>query len=235
MNSVQFVYAASVLLDIQHKKGHAPNSNIPEWFNLGGTPLSEAMLTAFQIVDEFKHNNRLDVVNVVVLSDGEGSIFTSKKRDMDVGETNVREYIVDPVTRATILCGYNRKMKRSNSFRSSAQIDSLLYLLKQRLGCNIIGFYICNGRDFRNFAEIYTQGNEIDSAVAKFGFDRFYDVRNSGYDSYFVIHPESMDTESDDFETTAKTTKGIASAFSKYNKSRLASRVVLNRFITLIA
>ena len=45
-----------------------------------------------------------------------------------------------------------------------------------------------------------------------------------------------VDTDEDDeFEVSSTTTRGLVSAFSKYTSNRVSNRIVLNRFINLIA
>ena len=62
-------------------------------------------------------------------------------------------------------------------------------------------------------------------------------VTSSGYDEYYLLRSEGLDTEEDsEFEVKENaTTRGLVSAFSKYTGNRLSSRVVLNRFIGMIA
>jgi hypothetical protein len=62
-------------------------------------------------------------------------------------------------------------------------------------------------------------------------------VTTAGFDEYYVLRSEALDTEEDNtFEVKENaTTRGLVSAFSKYAGGRVANRVVLNRFIGMIA
>ena len=62
-------------------------------------------------------------------------------------------------------------------------------------------------------------------------------ITNAGFDEYYLLRSEGLDTD-DDVEFHVKenaTTRGLVSAFSKYAGNRLSNRVVLNRFIGMIA
>jgi hypothetical protein len=62
-------------------------------------------------------------------------------------------------------------------------------------------------------------------------------ITNAGYDEYYVLRSEAMDTE-EETELEVKenaTTRGLVSAFNKYAGGRVSSRVVLNKFIGMIA
>ena len=62
-------------------------------------------------------------------------------------------------------------------------------------------------------------------------------VKNSGYDEYFLLHDAGMDVE-EDAEFVVKgnaSTRSFVSAFSKFSNNRKLNRVVLGRFIELIA
>jgi len=62
-------------------------------------------------------------------------------------------------------------------------------------------------------------------------------INNGGFDEYYFLRSESLDTDADDsFEVKENaTTRGLVSAFTKYAGGRVANRVILNRFIGLIA
>ena len=62
-------------------------------------------------------------------------------------------------------------------------------------------------------------------------------VTSAGYDEYYVLRSEALDTEEDtEFEVRENaTTRGLVSAFSKYTNTRIQNRIILNRFIGLIA
>ena len=60
-------------------------------------------------------------------------------------------------------------------------------------------------------------------------------IRNVGYDEYYLISVNNLDTDDDELTVNSTTTRGLVSAFSKYTGGKVNSRVILNRFIGMIA
>ena len=67
MSAVEFLYAANVMVDISTSR-----YSYCRLFAMGGTPLNEAVISAMKIVPEFQKKYKLQVVNTVFLTDGEG-------------------------------------------------------------------------------------------------------------------------------------------------------------------
>jgi len=118
------------------------------------------------------------------------------------------------------------------------QTDALVRLLKARTKSNVIGFYVCHGRDFnRKVYEWFPKQMNHEAMKADFRKDKFTVLETTGYDEYYILRSAGLDTDEEtSFEVKDNATnRGIASAFSKYNGNRMGSRVILNRFIKLIA
>jgi hypothetical protein len=253
MNASEFTLMASHLLDFGSgfsRRYSCTNYEPPEILHLAGTPLNEAIITAFDLVPEFRKENKLEIVNTVILTDGEGStvrgrIYAIEKDKHYQKEHSFTEYMDpdnrkrcffrDPVTKATteivLSSGYNS--------RGHAQSVALLKLLKQRIDSNLIGFYVANPREVRHAMELYMpekSSHLIEKKVAEFRKNNFTYLDCAGYDEYYFLRSDKLDTDEDnEFQVTSTTTRGMVSAFSKYTGNKVASRVVLNRFINLIA
>jgi hypothetical protein len=138
--------------------------------------------------------------------------------------------IRDPIT----------KNQESMDFKAfyEEQSKALIKLLKARTNSNVIGFYVINGRDFgRRVVQWFPKQNNHEEIKADFRKNKFMVLENSGYDEYYILRSGALDTEEDStFEVKDNSTiRGIASAFAKHNGNRIGSRVVLNRFIKLVA
>ena len=253
MNATEFTSMASHLLDFgsgRSRRYSCTNYEPPEILHLTGTPLNEAIIAAFELVPEFRKENKLEIVNTVILTDGEGStirgrIYAIEKDKHGQKEHSFTEYMDpdhrkrcffrDPVTKATteivLQAGYNS--------RGHAQSVALLKLLKQRIDSNLIGFYVTSVREARHAMEIYMpekSSHLIEKKVAEFRKNNFTYLDCAGYDEYYFLRSDKLDTDEDnEFEVTSTTTRGMVSAFSKYTGNKVSSRVVLNRFINLIA
>ena len=245
MSANEFTKMASYLLDYgTGRRGTCSNMEPPEILQLGGTPLNEAVISAFKVIPKFKAENKLEIVNSVFLTDGEGSTIYGRidaiegeRYECSSVDTNykMRSFFRDPTTKASVevieCSGYGP--------RGAAQTTALLKLLKQRTDANVIGFYVARIRDVRHALVMYSPKSEeskIDHRVAEFRKNNFTYLNNVGYDEYYFIRSDKLDTDEDDeFEVTSTTTRGLVSAFSKYTSNRVSNRIVLNRFINLIA
>jgi len=243
----QFTFMASHLL-----KFVANQYNSTCWFpklmHLSGTPLNEAIIAAYTILPEFKKANKIDIVNAVFLTDGNGAPLHHRFASESTfsHSINVSRYrrcwFRDPVTKASVeIDSKNNKYLASDTF-AAMQTIALLKLLKQRANCNIIGFYICSMRYAREAISTYIQTDDTlvkDKHIADFKKKNYTLLSDVGYDDYYFLRSDKLDIEDSEFtfepKNTNVTTRSLVSAFSKYTSGRLLNRVILNRFITLIA
>lgn len=232
MNAAEFNYACSALINMSVNNGYRIyNRFIPDWMQLHGTPLNESIVCAMKIVPEFQKKNKLQIVNTVFLTDGEGHTIYNK-----IGEirsvTGFSEFIVlrDPVTK-------NQEQIHIKEY-AAKQTDALIHLLRKRTNSNVMGFYIISGRDFnRKLSVWFKNTNDHEEIKTEFKKNKFKVLENTGYNEYYILHSNSMDTEEDlEMKTPDNlTTRNLVSAFTKYAGARVANRVVLNRFIHLIS
>jgi hypothetical protein len=252
MSAAEFTQMASHLLDFgstgNRRRYSCTNFEPPEILQLSGTPLNEAIITAFELVPQFRKENKLEIVNTVILTDGEGSSVRGRIHAMEKEKHSLKEhsftelmdldyrrrcFFRDPVTKATAeIVG-----RSGNS--GHAQSVALLKLLKQRIDSNLIGFFVATPRDARRTIEMYMPENSsvlIENKVAELRKNNFTYLDCAGYDEYYFLRADKLDPDEDaEFEVTSTTTRGMVSAFSKYTGNKVSSRVVLNRFINLIA
>lgn len=245
MSANEFTKMASYLLDYgTGRRGTCSNMEPPEILQLGGTPLNEAVIAAFKVIPKFKTENKLEVVNTVFLTDGEGSTLYGRIDAIDGqryewssvdANWKMRSFFRDPITKASV------EVSETSGYgsRGSAQTTALLKLLKQRTDANVVGFYVAKVRDVRHALVMYSPKSEeskIEGRVTEFRKNNFTYLNNVGYDEYYFIRSDKLDTDEDDeFEVSSTTTRGLVSAFSKYTSNRVSNRIVLNRFINLIA
>ena len=234
MSSSEFTYACSSLVclaGLGKTRGY-----FPYWMHMQGTPLNQAIIHAMTIVPEFQKKNKLQIVNTIFLTDGESNNSSRYlQKDPYYGLTDVsmkceRLVIRDPVTK------HEEKIDYRNSYE--AQTNAFIRLLKARTGSNVIGFYVISGRDFnRKVYQWFPKQTNHEEMKDNFRKSKFAILENTGYDEYYILRSNSLDTDEDStFEVKENSTfRGIASAFTKYNSGKHNSRVVLNRFIGLIA
>lgn len=236
---------AKYLLDVTGSwRTSSKNYELPDVMTLGGTPLNSAIISAFDIVPQFKENNKLQIVNTVFLTDGESgqldgrfSYIDPRKGYHHSNSENIpsrvrRSIFRDEVTKAT------EEVKHVGSYggNSTSETTALLKLLKQRCDCNIIGFFIGTSRNMNNiFGSNAKDDLQFERWKTEFRTKGYVVLKNSGYDEYYLLRSQSLDLDESELEVKSDTTRGFVNAFHKYVGNKVSSRIILNRFIGLIA
>lgn len=236
MSAAEFTYAGSALVAMCGCGPNGRKTRTPYWMSMSGTPLNEAVIAAMEIVPHFQKKYKLQIVNTVFLTDGEGTpiyeVYANDSGDTEfTGRYNKKTLVLrDPVTR-------EQEILKPNAIAFN-QTSALIRLLKKRTNSNIVGFYVLNVRELNGSAGnlFFPDYNERYKVKEQFRKDKFFVVQNTGFDEYYLLRSNGLDTEEDaTFEVKDNATKrGIVSAFSKYAGNRINNRVILNRFINLI-
>ena len=222
--------------------GHGVSWNLDARVALSSTPLNEAIIIAHDIIEKFKTNNGLSVVNAIFLTDGEANSLNYVMDDENKLKsffhrnywTTVKSYLTDTKTKITY--------KIDNRIGVT---NALLKSLQDRLGINVIGFFIAS-RGYDAVQAIRTHGDtgtsDASSIVLKeltkqLNRDKSLIIDHAGYTEFYIIKGGTeLDTSADELEVDADASKRvITSAFKKHSKSKTLNRVILSRFVELIA
>ena len=215
-------------------------------YGTSGTPLNEALAWCYQTLGDFIKKNNIEKTTFITLTDGEGGQLYSKDKGNRLDEhrseyidgkyvrTKLRHFIRDEVTQKT----YELK---SNS---GVQTEAILRMIKDRYNVSTVGFYICRNhrRDLQsvigaNIPE-YTGSSDvlIDAWRKQFRDQNFASIKNTGRDELFLIPQSATKIEEGDLEVKSDAkAASIARNFSKYLNVKKTSRVLLNRFVALVA
>ena len=232
MSAADFTYACAALV-------HMSICRSPSWMRLGSTPLNEAISCAMEIIPAFQKKNNLQIVNTVFLTDGDANCTRSVYEEKDEHGYKRTRYIPNYISDVIVL--RDKKSKNEVTVRLSGRASGaefthgFIKLLKEKTKCNIVGFYIASGREFNNAAEKWYEKTDIQDAKDSFRKNNYAVLKNSGFDEYYFLRSNALDTDEEEFEVKENATqRGLISAFSKYAGSKVENRVVLNRFIGMI-
>jgi hypothetical protein len=192
---------------------------------MGGTPLNEALILAPKIINDFRAKYKLEIVNCIVLTDGEANGFDGVKNE-EPSITRRKEYLyTDKATGKTY---------RLNPYGHNDDTNVLLRLLKEKTGCNLIGFFLSSDTITRLISRFfYGSTYEYRQKIQKFWKDnKFYPVKSAGYDDYYVVNAAALKEVDEELAIdNSKTTKQMAKAFSKFAAKKSVNRVLLRNFI----
>jgi len=201
----------------------------PPQFTLSGTPLNEALACLHYLIPQFKKDNDLQKVHCFVLTDGEASGLHVARENSFGGQGSMG-------------CGgghgYLRNRKSGHVYQIGYNYSDFTYVMLRDLrdslkDVNFIGIRLCGPREINNFVREYEfVSNEVIKQIKK---DKFYDIKKSGYTSYFAMMTSALSNESEfDVEEGASKAK-IKSAFVKNLKTKALNKKVLSKFMELVA
>lgn len=231
---------------------------IPPSESLSNTPLIEALFASRKVIDDFRIKHNLDIVNMVVIHDGDADALRhsyklgSDPEELELENTspeNFNTYLID------------RKNKFSMQYVNC--YDSLRSATMQWItkvtGAKIYGFFI-TGEGNRSTKDAIErrysdkESTEIDSIKDNWERRRqqsewvdknykilkktkFLEVKTSGYDNFFLIPGgNELKITEDTIDVQGKVTTGkLTNAFMKMNKSRQVNRILVSKFIGGIA
>jgi uncharacterized cysteine cluster protein YcgN (CxxCxxCC family) len=208
----------------------------PQRYTLAQTPLNDSIIIMMDFLSKYKKSTRVQKLNTIFLTDGFSNpllgVKASNNDDYDyIERINNQTVLVDTVT--------NKKYE-INGFT-----ETLITICKDRISdMNIIGFFLA-GRGRNGSIQNHTwwqilQGSKItvDQAKATMKKEKVVAIESGGYDQYFILPGGgglTIDNEGLDDELVGASKAKLKSAFAKSNKNRIQSRVLLNKFVKLVA
>jgi hypothetical protein len=217
--------------------GHQMRSiGVPSHLDLSGSPIGDTLLSLHAIIPMFQKKNKLQKVNVVMLTDGEGytnSVTVEKKRYCD------QESFIG-YTKYAKTCIRDRKTGRIypaieyDNFPVYSKI--LLQTLKDKFSdVSYINFRITPQRDFRVCYNWYGSNNSYDDVHAIYKKQQCVQFKDTGYDQFNVVSANSLSQE-EEFSVPEDASKAqIKSAFNKMLKRKKTNKKLLGSFVDLIA
>ena len=211
------------------------SAGIPPKFKLGGTPMNAAAIIAMEQVKRFKAKHNLQIVNTVFLTDGASNKCSSfdGTKTVEIHGYDNDISLQDPST------------KRMYDIRYG-QTKGVLEALRDVAGVEVAGFYLLNTTkkyDFRNVVishfDVSVYSQEFDQLYASFLEEKVAISTTAGYSELYVIcggkNLMAGNTAAAMGHTKGMSPRKLATAFKNANKARLDSRVVLQKFIKLVA
>lgn len=212
---------------------------IPAGLDLSGTPLNESIIALHEIIPHFKNSNKLQKVNVVILTDGEANNLTynvpSKYYESKIGTNAVGSN-----------CAL-RDRKIGHVYRNfgtdydNSMTTILLENLKHRFPeVNIIGFRILGGNEFTRFYKYLHNINNYltpipDSANKLWKKEKSIEMNPAGYDSLYAISSSGLSSDTSFNVSANASTNEIKKAFSGMLKQKTTNKKLLSSFASLVS
>ena len=208
-----------------------------EGLSLSGTPLNEAVISLNYIIPQFKSQNDLQKVNVVILSDGESTYATYGKKCMNHydSEENLRTVSVGEYC---ILRDRQTGRVYPQFLSSYTHVtNTLIKQVRDRFPeVNIIGIRLCKGSELSSFVSHYADSTKYDDIQQQWKKNKSAIIPDAvAYSALYALRLESLDEETE-FEVASDASKGqITRAFKKMLKSKSTNKKVLSAFAEMVS
>jgi hypothetical protein len=208
----------------------------PRHMELSGSPIAESIICLHKIIPDFQQKNKLQKVNVVFLTDGEGYVnsVTKVRKTYDgkvfIGNTKYSKTTLRDRKTGRIYTSYDY-----GNFPKYAKV--LLQSVKDRFPMvNLVNFRVTPSRDFQQCYRWYGNDyNEYEKTKKQFSKDSFITFKNTGFDQFNVILSNSL-AQDETFEVQEGASKAqIKTAFSKMLNKKKTNKKLLSEFIGMIA
>ena len=208
--------------------------DIPSSMQLGGTPLGDCIVSAINMVPEFQKKNKVQIVNTIFLTDGQGhdrmSVWDGNgyTRNMRFSPTTV---VIDPVTKKHFVID-----PRKDSIDAT-----LLKVLRDRTKARVIGFYIAptNNKNSFNREVGYVSGlwNKQESLWEEMKKNNFIVLEDTkGYDQYIWVSSKSLAIDTKAVEIDSDMTKGrMKNAFIKQRQGKFGNKIMLSKLAEFVS
>lgn len=235
------------------RKVHVPTSE-----GLSNTPMIEAMVAMQPLTIEFREQNKLDIVNMVLLHDGDADNLNYMCQGVNTQYFDVQRHNVIIQDKKNKFQKHAEHIEYDNGLRK-AVFDWYTHTT----GAKVVGFFITacgsTGAHMRStierryvtdkgdslWAKRYGNNNNLsyearaisDELFKQMRDNRFVESHNLGYGKFFIIPGgDELAVENESLQIEGNFTPAkLRNAFIKMNKKKQVSRVLVNRFIGLIA
>tara|TARA_B100000965_G_scaffold396483_1_gene411495 strand:- start:801 stop:2894 length:2094 start_codon:yes stop_codon:yes gene_type:complete len=212
--------------------------HIPIGMGLSGTPLNESLMCLHEILPKFKKENKLQKVQCVILTDGEGAPLKCYKEVQRPWEEEPRICEMWPSQNSFL-----RDRKTGNTYKLSDTYNHyanfttvLLNNLRHRLtDVNFIGIRILPPREIGSFIAYCKNYSERDELAKIWKKEKSISLTNVGYHKYFGISATAISNNSEFSVNDSATKSQIKNAFAKSLKSKKMNKKILGEFVELIA
>lgn len=237
MTTVEFNSMSKRVLDSRFTWNHN--------YATGGTPLNESLVYIYNTLGRFIKNNSLEKTTFITLTDGEGGSLSNHGRgNLDDTRTEIvnskynrikiKHFIRDNVTQKTY------QLTRDGR----EQTETILRMIKDRHNVSIVGFHICENRKYDLRQALHSnlpafKGDHyslIETWRKDFRVNGFTSVKNTGRDELFIIPNSSTKIDEGELQIdNDANARMIAKNFGKFLNVKKTSRVLLNKFVALVA
>ena len=238
---------------------------MPSELSLGGTPLNDSLLTMHTYLPEFKSKNNVQIVNLIYLTDGDsaggeyvwdrrsitrkdytGNCYEKYEeiRNLERGYRWNRSQKVKTILRDTkTKKEYAIDFYGAGRYSRNEMTNTLVEILRDAHGVNVVNFYIIPKLSRYDIVDFVSDKSENKSEE----IERLHSCwRKEGHiigenyggwtELYLIRGGKNLDVKETNLDVNTGAKKGeIKRAFAKMNKNKLKNRLLLSKFVDMVA
>lgn len=201
--------------------------------DMNGTPLNQTILAADYVVNKFRQETKVQIVNTIFLTDGGsdsvsfGNVKTASSWSgkMYAGS---RYFICDHITKKNYFVG--------DHMHGHKITETFLKMLKERTNSNVIGFYITNS--LKSVFGLLSISDPFVQKIKTTSWNQYNyaGFESAGYDEYYAIRVKRDEVSIDSLSINSKMRQNaVVKEFMKFSEKKSSNRVLLSSFIRRIA
>ena len=217
---------------------------VPNNYLLSSTPLNEALVALNKLIPLFKNKYSIEKLSLITLTDG----HANRVSNTIVDRPNIhqqgyqhRDILVPVIKDKNKTYTYKKEVTHNygyyyRNYESRDYTALLIKMLKSKYNLTAVGFHIV--KNIRDGIGLYSADNKLDDNRKLLSKGHFVADRTHGYDEFYILNNKKLSIQSnnkiDDIKEDMKPGQ-IKRLFAGGLKSKLQSRIVLNKFIERVA
>lgn len=243
MSKNEFIKATNYIMSMDRygfsatpkdKGYYKQQTHIPQWFQLGNTPLNHTILFSDKVLSAFKERTRVNIVNAIYLTDGESHGI----RYMTNYNGFARNSWLRDSTFKTYLRSKNNKVSKYLDFTRSTdeqETNHCVSFIKECCDFRFFGFRLVNAYEMRR--KMYNYATDSVAALKVFNKENCFKNEKTTFDEFYFVKANTI-KESDEIMVDLEgkeTVSTITKKFQKAVSAKTNNRVFLRKFIDFIS
>jgi hypothetical protein len=224
-----FLMASGVNSGVSSINGKNQMKGLPTNYCMGGTPLNETIITAIDLINSSRKESQIN--NIIFITDGDATTHDRYCID-ELGNTNYIDYGKEDIYLRDQVTHMDYKLSGDTMYNTK----QFLEILKNRTGINVVGFFICGSNEKEIISNLCGK-SQTDQFEKELKEKNFVIVPDNGYTEFYLIKggKELKIKLSKESINSSIGMKQLLTNLTEYGLEQRKQRVVLTRFIKLIA
>ena len=217
---------------------------VPNNYLLSSTPLNEALVALDKIIPLFKNKYSIEKLSLITLTDGHANRLSNTIIDRpNIHQQGYRhgDILVPVIKDKNKTYTYKKEVAYNygyyyRNYESRDYTALLIKMLKSKYNLTAVGFHIV--KNIKDGIGLYSADNKLDDNKKSLSKGHFVADKTHGYDEFYILNNKKLSIQSnnkiDDIQEDMKPGQ-IKRLFAGGLKSKLQSRIVLNKFIEKVA